>query len=117
MNSLIAKARSILRKKGYDIIKHKELSEWLTLHEIDIVLDIGANDGRYATEIRQTGWEGNIVSFEPQPEVFERLHERMKNDLSWSGHQIGLGNSDSTLRLNVYGLDVLSSFLKKKEND
>jgi FkbM family methyltransferase len=114
---MITKLRSLLRKKGYDIIRHKELPEWLTLHEIDIVLDIGANDGRYATEIREAGWEGKIVSFEPQPAVFKRLEERMASDSGWSGYQIGLGSTDSTLTLNAYGLDVLSSFLKKRKDD
>jgi len=114
---MITKFRNLLRKKGYDIIRHKELPEWLTLHEIDVVLDIGANDGRYATEIREAGWNGKIVSFEPQPMVFARLKERMANDPDWSGHQIGLGSKDSTLTLNAYGLDVLSSFLKKREDD
>ena len=117
MNPMITKLRSLLRKKGYDIIRHKELPEWLALHEIDIVLDIGANDGRYATEIREAGWDGEIVSFEPQPAVFERLKERMSRDSDWSGYQIGLGSTDSTLTLNAYGLDVLSSFLKKREDD
>lgn len=113
----INKVRSFLRKKGYDIVRHKELPEWLSLHEIDIVLDIGANDGRYATEIRGAGWEGKIVSFEPQPAVFERLKANMASDPNWSGHQIGLGSTDSTLTLNAYDLDVLSSFLKKSEDD
>ncbi len=117
MNPIITKFRSIVRKRGYDIVRHKELPEWLALHKIDIVLDIGANDGRYATEIRDAGWEGKIVSFEPQPAVFERLKERMGNDPNWSGHQIGLGSTDSTLTMNAYGLDVLSSFLNMKESD
>lgn len=117
MNPMITKLRNLLRKKGYDIIRHKELPEWLALHEIDVVLDIGANDGRYATEIREAGWGGKIVSFEPQPMVFARLKERLANDPDWSGHQIGLGSEDSTLTLNAYEMDVLSSFLKKREDD
>jgi FkbM family methyltransferase len=117
MNPLIAKARSLLRKKGYDIIRHRELPEWLNLHKVDMVLDIGANDGRYATEIRDAGWHGQIVSFEPQPAAFRRLEQRMKGDSEWRGMQIGLGSQDTILTLNAYGLDVLSSFLKKKTAD
>lgn len=117
MKTFISKSRSLLRKKGYDVIRHKELPEWLALHRIDIVLDIGANDGRYVSEIREAGWNGKVVSFEPQPAVFERLTQRMQDDRAWSGHQIGLGSEDSTLTLNAYGLDVLSSFLKKREDD
>lgn len=117
MNSLVATLRKSLRNMGYDIVKHKQLPEWLHLHHVDIVLDIGANDGRYVTELRESGWKGKIVSFEPQPAVYKRLENRMKNDAAWSGHQLGLGSTDSTLQMNAYGLDVLSSFLKKKEDD
>jgi len=117
MKRIIAKSRSFLRKKGYDIVKHKELPEWLALHGIDAVLDIGANDGRYATEIREAGWAGKIVSFEPQPAVFERLAQRMAGDPGWSGQQIGLGSQNTTLTLNAYDMDVLSSFLQKRDND
>jgi FkbM family methyltransferase len=113
----LSRFRSFLRKKGYDIVKHKELSDWLALHEIDIVLDIGANDGRYATEIRKAGWAGKIVSFEPQPAVFERLVQRMADDTAWSGQQVGLGSVNTSLSINAYGMDVLSSFLEKKDND
>lgn len=117
MKTFIAKSRSFLRRKGYDIVRHKELSEWLALHEIDIVLDIGANDGRYAREIREAGWKGKIVSFEPQPAVFERLKQRMAADSAWSGYQMGLGSVNSTLILNASRLDVLSSFLQIKGDD
>jgi FkbM family methyltransferase len=117
MNKIAAFIRKSVRKQGFDLIRHKELPDWLDLHQVDVVLDIGANDGRYASEIREAGWSGPIVSFEPQPEVFERLTRHMSGDPLWSGRQIGLGSSDSTLTLNAYGMDVLSSFLKKKEND
>ncbi|MEX1116979.1 MAG: FkbM family methyltransferase [Akkermansiaceae bacterium] len=117
VNQLGRKLKQALRARGFDIVKHKDLPDWLALHEIDIVLDIGANDGRYATEIRDAGWAGKIVSFEPQPAVFERLKQRMTGDSTWSGHQIGLGNENSSLTLNAYGMDVLSSFLQKKIDD
>jgi FkbM family methyltransferase len=117
MNPVIVALRKLLRKKGFDVVKHKELPEWLALHQVDIVLDIGANDGRYATEIREAGWKGRITSFEPQPMVFERLKKRMETDPQWQGHQMGLGSTDTTLTMNAYGLDVLSSFLQKRECD
>jgi len=117
MKSIINKFRCLLKKKGYDIVRHKELPEWLAIHGIDIVIDIGANDGRYAREIREAGWSGKIVSFEPQPTVYERLYQHMAGDPAWSGQQIGLGSENTTLTLNTYEMDVLSSFLQKKDDD
>jgi len=109
--------RSIVRKRGYDIVRHVELTEWLRLHGIDIVLDIGANDGRYATEIRSSGWDGQIISFEPQPDVFRRLTQNMGSDPKWSGLQVGLGSRETSMMMNSYGMDVLSSFLEKIDDD
>jgi FkbM family methyltransferase len=117
MKSLLTKLRTKVRRWGFDIVRHKELPEWLTLHGVDVVFDIGANDGRYAREIRESGWKGRIVSFEPQPDVFARLMGNMGEDPLWSGHEMGLGSVDETLEMNAYGLDVLSSFLNKTEKD
>lgn len=116
MKRLARKLKHALRARGYDIVRHKELPELLALHRVDIVFDIGANDGGYATELRQAGWSGPLVSFEPQPETFKRLKQRFAADSQWSGHQIGLGSEDAVLKMNIHGTDVLSSFLEKIES-
>lgn len=109
------KFRHALRSRGYDIVRHKELPEWLSLHQVGIVLDIGANDGRYGCEIREAGWRGPIVSIEPQPAAFSRLQECVSKDSKWTAHQLGLGGENTTLRMNIHQMDVLSSFLEKHE--
>lgn len=109
------KIKQILRSRGYDIVRHKELPEWLQHHQVDIVLDIGANDGRYAREIREAGWQGQIASFEPQPAAFQRLKAAFGNDPQWTGHPIGLGSEDAVMSMHVHEMDVLSSFLNKLE--
>jgi FkbM family methyltransferase len=114
---ILRKIKSIIRSFGYDIVKHIELSKLLELHKIDIVFDIGANDGRYAKEVRESGWSGQIVSFEPQPLVFERLTQNMAADGNWRGMQMGLGSREATLKMNSYQMDVMSSFLDKIEGD
>lgn len=111
------KIKSILRKNGYDVVRHVELSKWLELHKIDLVFDIGANDGRYATDVRKSGWNGHIVSFEPQPDVFKRLTQNMISDPNWRGMQMGLGSKEASLVMNSYAMDVLGSFLHKIDND
>jgi len=115
MKRLGRKLKHALRSRGYDIVRHKELPELLALHRVDIVFDIGANDGGYATELRQSGWSGPLVSFEPQPATFGRLKQRFAGDAQWSGHQIGLGSEDAVMTMNIHEMDVLSSFLQKIE--
>jgi len=109
------KFKQALRSRGFDIVRHKELPEWLHHHDVDLVIDIGANDGRYVSEIREAGWRGQIASFEPQPAAFKRLQESLAGDPQWKGYQLGLGSENTTLRMNVYEMDVLSSFLQKIE--
>lgn len=115
IQTIARKLKHALRSQGYDIVRHKELSELLHIHQVDVVFDIGANDGGYASELRNSGWCGPIVSFEPQPRAFARLSERFSADPQWSGHQIGLGSKDSILTMNIHKMDVLSSFLEKIE--
>lgn len=107
--------KQLLRSRGYDIVRHKELPEWLNHHQVDLVMDIGANDGRYVSEIREAGWHGPIASFEPQPAAYQRLEQTLADDPQWKGYQIGLGSEDATLTMNVHEMDVLSSFLEKHE--
>lgn len=108
--------KSMIRSYGYDIVRHKPLSELLDLHNVDVVFDIGANDGGYASELRSSGWNGRVVSFEPQPLAYARLSKRFSHDHMWSGHQLGLGSEDATMAMNIHEMDVLSSFLSKIED-
>jgi FkbM family methyltransferase len=108
--------KNFLRRAGYDVQRYTSLGSWLALHDVDLVLDIGANDGRYVSEVREAGWKGNITSVEPQPKAFQRLKEKYAHDTRWQGFQMGLGNENTTLPLNAHAYDVLSSFLKPNEN-
>lgn len=51
------------------------LVNFLRTHEIDTVLDVGANNGNYALSLIQGGFDGEIYSFEAQPD----LHDTLKN--------------------------------------
>ena len=43
---------------------------------IDLVFDVGANTGQFASEIRDSGFNGRIVSFEP---LSSAHRQRMKS--------------------------------------
>ncbi|HEY0228009.1 MAG TPA: FkbM family methyltransferase [Mycobacterium sp.] len=75
----------------------------LTAHEVDAVLDVGANSGQYATCLRQADFNGRIISFEPLSGPFSRLAARSSADPLWDCRQCALGDFDGTIAMNVAG--------------
>ena len=73
----------------------------LRSHDISTVLDVGANTGQYASEIRRWGFRGRIESFEPTPAAFEQLTRAAAADPGWVCHQLALGDREGTAELNV----------------
>lgn len=80
---------------------------------IDLVLDVGANDGGFAKLLRKEGFSRQILSFEPVPESFSRLSQNMARDSLWSGEMLALGARDENRQINVASNDGASSSLLK----
>lgn len=79
-------------------------------NSINLVLDVGANDGSYGREIRDRGYNGTIISFEPNPEAYARLKDKIKNDLNWEAYPFALGDIEGELDLAIAENDAMSSF-------
>ncbi len=87
------------------------LKTLLRLQDINCVLDVGANIGQFASELRMIGYTGRIVSFEPTRHVFKQLQTNFRSDTLWSGHCVALGSKSGPAIINVaHNLTVLSSF-------
>jgi FkbM family methyltransferase len=104
---------------GYDIVRYDASRtsagrrvRLLAERRIDVVLDVGANDGPFARGLRQAGYRGRIVSFEPQHAAFERLGVACQSDPAWDCRQVALGSADSELELHVAGNSSSSSLLE-----
>jgi FkbM family methyltransferase len=81
-------------------------------HGITVVLDVGANVGQYATRLRQGGWAGRIVSFEPLPTARVALEQAAASDPLWDvAPPMALGASAGTATLNVSPESDMSSTL------
>jgi FkbM family methyltransferase len=83
---------------------------------IDLVFDIGANNGQFAQELRAGGYSGRIVSFEPLSVAHSRLLQVSKTDSAWQVHsRCALGERLGEIELNISGNSVSSSILPMLE--
>jgi len=80
----------------------QEQVAWL-LRELDVnvVLDVGANVGQYARELRGSGYRGRIVSFEPVSALAAELRKAAADDPDWLVYDCALGDEETTTEINV----------------
>lgn len=84
--------------------------------KINLVLDIGANEGTYAQQLRDDGFSGRIISFEPLYEPFQILKKKSRYDSLWDCEQIALGDSIGETTINVSEHITSSSILPITDN-
>ncbi|GAB3501172.1 FkbM family methyltransferase [Amycolatopsis cihanbeyliensis] len=83
------------------------------LQDIDIVIDGGANSGQYAKWIRECGFHGTIISFEPASETFALLSDVARRDDDWHCRQEALGPEDGYVALNLTRTSLGSSVFRR----
>jgi FkbM family methyltransferase len=103
--------RMFLWRRGFDIVRRFRLADILFTKNIDVVVDVGANEGQFGTQIRRLGYQGKIISFEPSQTSFRRLQQRTAEDRNWRAFCVGLGAKREERDLNVAAESVFSSFL------
>lgn len=81
-------------------------------HEIDLILDVGANNGQFGIMLREIGYKGKIISFEPTQSAYEKLLSASANDSNWSCINSAAGMKAEKKEINVYSSTLLSSFYK-----
>jgi FkbM family methyltransferase len=100
---------------GLDVLRYPEsdplhgLNRFLSHLAVDLVVDVGANDGGYAVALRRLGYHGHIVSFEPLSEPFARLTARAADDPEWTTVQCALGDREGEEVVHVAGNSEASS--------
>lgn len=84
----------------------------LKAHEVNLVFDIGANAGQFAQSLRELGYRGRIVSFEPQSEAREQLERAASVDPLWEvAPKAAIGAEDGEIELNLAANSISSSLL------
>ncbi|MGB1013846.1 MAG: FkbM family methyltransferase [Nannocystaceae bacterium] len=83
---------------------------------IEQVIDVGANRGQYAQDLRSHSYTGNIVSFEPMRQAHAALVATAQSDPKWEiAPPVALGRQEGTAELNVANNSISSSLLPMRE--
>ncbi len=93
----------------------KHLQRLFALLAINCVVDVGANRGQYGRFLRQLGFNGRIISFEPVPGDYAVLRETAVSDPNWQTHPLALGEQTTTQQMNVTSDSLFNSFLQPNE--
>ena len=77
-----------------------------------MVFDVGANVGQFANELREYGYKGKIVSFEPLPQAYDGLVSKAYGDENWVIHpRCAIGSMAGDIEINVAANSASSSIL------
>lgn len=93
---------------GIDLARRFQL---LKLLKIDLVFDVGANNGGFAVQMRDLGYNKTIVSFEPINSVFKILLKKSSNDPRWIVNNYALGEEEIETEINISNNSFSSSIL------
>jgi FkbM family methyltransferase len=91
--------------------RERHLLELFARYEVDGVVDVGANRGQYGRGLRDAGYDGSILSFEPVPEAFAELAALSQHDPTWEARNVAVADQPGTLSMNVAASSSVSSFL------
>jgi FkbM family methyltransferase len=112
-------AKSFAKRCGYEILgsrgayaAHRSLAGLLRQEQINLVLDVGANTGQFANELRAYGYKGRIVSFEPLASAHAKLCSRAKSVPNWTiADRTAIGSEKGLVEIHISGNSVSSSIL------
>jgi FkbM family methyltransferase len=113
----------LARRLGYDLTLRRkarpheaQLVAVLERFEISCVLDVGANVGQYALMLREAGFGGKIISFEPLAAAHATLARRAAADPRWQiAPRMAIGDRDGEVELEVSAESDMSSILPQSE--
>lgn len=113
--------KRLLRRFGYSISKRHFLSDpflqlerLVELRSIVDVIDVGANEGQFATRfLKIPAFNGQIISFEPEEAAHQNLVKNADKVAHWRvGDRVAIGDETGEIELNVSDNSVSSSVLK-----
>jgi len=113
----------IIRQLGFELLPYQPGSsrtahfmQVSSNHNVNLVFDVGANIGQFGRSLREAGYRGRIVSFEPISAAWEQLAAASRKDSLWEvATRAAIGNENGEIDLHVAGNSVSSSALPMHE--
>lgn len=113
-------ARAIIRRFGWDInvvplaggVAGERLLKLLTIQNIDLVIDVGANEGQYTSRLFELGYAGKVLSFEPLSSAYQKLQIASRAYSNWTvAERCAVGDIDDEIEINISRNSFSSSIL------
>ncbi|MCX6396653.1 MAG: FkbM family methyltransferase [Propionibacteriales bacterium] len=105
-------------KRGFEIRRHPagRRQKMFASRGVDLVLDVGGADGGYGRALRQFGYAGRIVSFEPLAASYAELSRNIAADPRWTARNHALGDAAGEAQIHVASNSTSSSLLPMKDS-
>lgn len=110
---LLRAAYTLLARRGFEVRRHPAArrQRLFAAHGVDLVIDVGAARGGYGSQLRDFGYAGRIVSFEPLGSAHADLVARVASDPRWTAHHTALGAASGEATINIASNSDSSSLL------
>ncbi len=106
----IRRAMNKLRRRPKE--RSEKLGAVIADQKIDVVLDVGGNHGQTGQLMREIGFKGRIVSFEPLPSAHAILSEKASSDRLWEvAPRTAIGDTEGTAIIHESEASDVSSIL------
>ena len=101
-----------LRRFSVEQSENARFISMLRTHNVNLIFDVGANAGQFGVLLREIGFDGKIVSFEPLSDARENLLNIRKNDPLWQiALQTAIGEENGEIEIQIAGNSQSSSVL------
>jgi len=109
LNAFIA----LFKKKKPHKTCEGKIALTLAAHDINVVIDVGANIGQTYENLRRGGFRGTVISVEPLPSLQTLLQTKSNADPYWHVLKpLALGDHDGECEIHVSQSSDMSSVLK-----
>ena len=111
--------KQILHRVGFELrrfsVEQSENARFFSMlrtHNVNLIFDVGANAGQFGVLLREIGFDGKIISFEPLSDARENLLNISKNDPLWQiALQTAIGEENGEIEIQIAGNSQSSSVL------